>query len=485
MFARSHALHAIGCFAFLLAVIPAWSADPDKAKSTNGGPEPLVSVSTDRDDKKSGQAGAQPASAVASLQEQQGDTQGKVERSLPQPGKDLPSGTDAGKTKAGDDPVAPRLPASSGAPVGRGHLSEATCSILKKAAAAHGLPVEFFARVIWTESRFKPRAIGPTTRTGHRAQGIAQFMPYTATARGLADPFNPELALPEAAEFLAELRREFGNLGLAAAAYNAGPGRVHKYLSKRGGMPAETRHYVRTITGRTVEDWARRGREPKTKRTALPASCLVLAALVKERPLFSIGMVDRKVHEAAIGAGETVDLQQTALQAKGSIALPETRRAIVSHQAKDPIKWRRARASIGLRIKRSLALRTRRSTVARIKGSIVSRTKLLIAAPTESAIVPPELSRDRAKDLRKSRAALRRRTKAALRAQAKAVKSAKLTELTPPPNSKSNLKAGKRVKAEKKSRTRRSRAASRRTPVRTARDDRIDKIMRICSGCGL
>ena len=62
-------------------------------------------------------------------------------------------------------------------------------------------------------------------------------MPYTATERGLANPFNPESALPEAAEFLAELRREFGNLGLAAAAYNAGPGRVRDFIDGRGGMP--------------------------------------------------------------------------------------------------------------------------------------------------------------------------------------------------------------------------------------------------------
>ena len=70
------------------------------------------------------------------------------------------------------------------------------------------------------------------TRSGQRAQGIAQFMPGTADERGLLDPFNPVQALPKSAEFLAELRSEFGNLGLAAAAYNAGPRRVRDWLAR-------------------------------------------------------------------------------------------------------------------------------------------------------------------------------------------------------------------------------------------------------------
>ena len=129
-------------------------------------------------------------------------------------------------------------------------MIDSMCLMLESAAAANGLPLEFFARVIWEESRFQPNTVGPMTRSGHRAQGIAQFMPYTADERGLLDPFNPETALPKAAEFLAELRSEFGNLGLAAAAYNAGSGRVRDFLGGRGGMPAQTRYYVRAVTGR-------------------------------------------------------------------------------------------------------------------------------------------------------------------------------------------------------------------------------------------
>ena len=48
-------------------------------------------------------------------------------------------------------------------------------------------------------------------------------MPETAATRGLDDPFDPKKAIPEAAHYLSELRKQFGNLGLAAAAYNAGP----------------------------------------------------------------------------------------------------------------------------------------------------------------------------------------------------------------------------------------------------------------------
>ena len=130
---------------------------------------------------------------------------------------------------------------------------ESVCLMIEAAARANNLPLEFFARVIWQESRFQPDAIGPVTRSGQRAQGIAQFMPGTANERRLLDPFDPVQALPKSAEFLAELRNQFGNLGLAAAAYNAGPRRVQEWLAGTGPMPQETRHYVAVITGATVQ----------------------------------------------------------------------------------------------------------------------------------------------------------------------------------------------------------------------------------------
>src|SRR3569833_3881510 len=72
---------------------------------------------------------------------------------------------------------------------------EAMCLMIESAARAENLPHEFFARVIWQEGRFRPDAIGPMTRRGQRAQGIAQFMPGTAGERGLLDPFIPVKAL--------------------------------------------------------------------------------------------------------------------------------------------------------------------------------------------------------------------------------------------------------------------------------------------------
>jgi hypothetical protein len=133
--------------------------------------------------------------------------------------------------------------------------TESLCLLLESAASANDLPLEFFVRLIWKESRFVPDAVGPLTRSGQRAQGIAQFMPGTAAERGLLDPLDPIAALPKSAEFLRDLRAEFGNLGLAAAAYNAGPRRVREWLAGTGGMPGQTRDYVATITGRTVDDW--------------------------------------------------------------------------------------------------------------------------------------------------------------------------------------------------------------------------------------
>jgi transglycosylase-like protein with SLT domain len=127
------------------------------------------------------------------------------------------------------------------------------CRMVDRAAAAHRLPSGFLTRVVWQESRFRSDA---RSRAG--AEGVAQFMPQTAAERGLADPMNPEQAIAQAARFLAELADRLGNLGLAAAAYNAGQGRVAKWLQGQSELPAETRQYVFAVTGRQPEDWRRR-----------------------------------------------------------------------------------------------------------------------------------------------------------------------------------------------------------------------------------
>src|SRR6266478_882417 len=168
---------------------------------------------------------------------------------------------------------------------------EAMCLMIESAARANGLPLEFFARVIWQESRFQSDAVGPVTRSGQRAQGIAQFMPGTASERRLLDPFDPVQALPKSAEFLSELRSQFGNLGLAAAAYNAGPRRVQEWLAGTGPMPQETRNYVVAITGSTVEEWAAAGKSGKMPERTMTSSCRELMALLKRAPnLFVTGL---------------------------------------------------------------------------------------------------------------------------------------------------------------------------------------------------
>jgi hypothetical protein len=128
--------------------------------------------------------------------------------------------------------------------------ADSVCRLIDSSARDQNLPPAFLTRLIWQESSFRPNVSSPAG-----AQGIAQFMPRTAGERGLANPFDPEEAIPKAAELLAELKRRFGNLGLAAAAYNAGPTRVANWLADQGSLPAETRDYVLAITGHPVGDW--------------------------------------------------------------------------------------------------------------------------------------------------------------------------------------------------------------------------------------
>jgi hypothetical protein len=125
------------------------------------------------------------------------------------------------------------------------------CGAVASAARANDLPVPFFANLIWHESNFNTRAVSPVG-----AQGIAQFMPATAKEYGLNNPFDPIHALNAAGRFLNKLVAQFGNLGLAAAAYNAGPGRVNDFVSRRRQLPGETKNYVVRITGRPAEKWA-------------------------------------------------------------------------------------------------------------------------------------------------------------------------------------------------------------------------------------
>jgi soluble lytic murein transglycosylase-like protein len=124
------------------------------------------------------------------------------------------------------------------------------CDSLAKAAETNNLPLPFFIRLLFQESRFQPEAV---SRAG--AEGVAQFMPQTSAEMGLSNPFDPLQAIPASARLLRNLFQQFGNLGLAAAAYNAGPKRIQSWLTKKSTLPQETQGYVKTITGRPAETW--------------------------------------------------------------------------------------------------------------------------------------------------------------------------------------------------------------------------------------
>ncbi|WP_244477584.1 MULTISPECIES: lytic transglycosylase domain-containing protein [unclassified Rhizobium] len=123
------------------------------------------------------------------------------------------------------------------------------CGALARFAGENDLQPDFFARLIWSESRFRPDAVSPKG-----AEGIAQFIPSTARMRGLSNSYDALEALKKSAEYLDDLRDRFGNIGLAAAAYNAGEGGLRTFL-RTGSLPQETRNYVIDITSHPVEDW--------------------------------------------------------------------------------------------------------------------------------------------------------------------------------------------------------------------------------------
>ena len=208
------------------------------------------------------------------------------------------------------------------------------CRMVDSAARANGLPVPFLTRLLWQESRFRSEATSPKG-----AEGVAQFMPQTAAERGLADPRDPSQAIDHAARFLAELETRFGNLGLAAAAYNAGPARIEKWLKAAAELPAETRNYVVAVTGRSAEDWAARGRGPREPMAAEPGLCLVLTAGLVHRvisqPAAAPGMQVARLDGTLANAIERLSLLATALKEQqlqpGTAVFAESKHPLRSH----------------------------------------------------------------------------------------------------------------------------------------------------------
>src|SRR5215475_5621053 len=201
-------------------------------------------------------------------------------------------GVAAAEPAATPPAAAPAATPPAAAPAATESVHEALCRMIETASRQHGVAADFLVNLIWRESSFRDRAVSPAG-----AQGIAQFMPGTAAARGLNDPFDPEQAIPEAARLIADLVARFGNLGLAAAAYNAGPGRVEKWLAKEVGLPAETRTFEMRVTGRSADDWAAQGGQSAPQ--SMPArSCATIVASLR-RPGPSAPWPEREVETEA------------------------------------------------------------------------------------------------------------------------------------------------------------------------------------------
>jgi hypothetical protein len=152
------------------------------------------------------------------------------------------------------------------------------CDLIRIEADRNGLPRDFFARLIWKESRFDADAVSPAG-----AEGIAQFMPGTARIRGLDDSFDIAKAIPASAAYLSEMKTGFGNLGLAAAAYNSGENRVSRWLASGGFLPLETENYVLDIMGEPIDSFADRAHagtiRPLDPRTSFDMACRRLPVL--------------------------------------------------------------------------------------------------------------------------------------------------------------------------------------------------------------
>jgi len=216
--------------------------------------------------------------------------------------------------------------------------TEQFCRALKEAAEESGIPVPFFARLLWQESRFRSNEV---SQAG--AQGVAQFMPETAAEVGLDDPFDAMKALPASAKFLRKLRDDFGNLGLAAAAYNAGPGRIQKWLARESELPRETRDYVRIITGTKAEDWIEHA-DALAIRIDLP----------REAPCEGIGSLSKSKDVAWVAVNltpSTATIIRKAEQLAARLSANRARKRLVALLHKNGASHGKARGMIAARAK--------------------------------------------------------------------------------------------------------------------------------------
>ena len=122
-------------------------------------------------------------------------------------------------------------------------LQHAYDDIVSEAAALYRLDPHMIRAVMQTESAFNPMAVSPVG-----ALGLMQLMPALAAELGATDPLDPRQNIMAGSRYLRQLLDSHrGNVRLALASYNAGPGNVAKY----GTIPPfkETQNYVKKVTG--------------------------------------------------------------------------------------------------------------------------------------------------------------------------------------------------------------------------------------------
>ena len=136
----------------------------------------------------------------------------------------------------------PNISVSIDSVTGPVELRHAYDDIIADAASAYRLDPQMIKAVMQTESAFNAVAVSPVG-----ALGLMQLMPAVAAELGADDPMDPRQNIMAGARYLRQLLDQHrGNVKLALASYNAGPGAVAKYHA----VPPfkETRNYVRRIT---------------------------------------------------------------------------------------------------------------------------------------------------------------------------------------------------------------------------------------------
>lgn len=163
-----------------------------------------------------------------------------------------PAGVSVTPASLGPLPTLPINPATVHlVPLGHTDISTGTGqydSLIQTYADKHNIDPALVRAVIQTESGGNPRAV-----SGAGARGLMQLMPSNVKEAGISDAFDPEQNIAAGTAQLSTLLKEYGgDLDLALAGYNAGPGNVRKY----GGVPPfrETQNYIRKVRAAMERD---------------------------------------------------------------------------------------------------------------------------------------------------------------------------------------------------------------------------------------